>query len=139
MLPHNGDATDDGTNNRYVESLLRRKEGRKENLPRKLLAIFGANRGETKAYPEKMEANTEETEFEAVHQEVLKEDATVKPVGALKKRHRGRHLAAGRHLKRKEQTQGKDGCWKKLAATCRRMAQCAGVANCKGHCRQGHG
>jgi hypothetical protein len=50
VLPHYGDATDDGTNNRYVESLLRRnegqprrKEGRKGNLSRKLLAILGTN------------------------------------------------------------------------------------------------
>jgi hypothetical protein len=54
----------------------------------KLMATFGADRGETKAYPEQIEANPEEIEPEAVHQ-VPKEDAAVKPVGGLKKRHRG--------------------------------------------------
>jgi hypothetical protein len=73
----------------------------------------------TEAYPEKMEANTEEMKPVAVHEEVRKEEATVKPVRALKKWHRGRHLAAGLRGKLKERTKGSSGSLKKLAATCK--------------------
>jgi hypothetical protein len=40
-----------------------------------------------------LEANPEEMKSDGVHQEVLEEDAAVKSFGALKKRHRGRHLS----------------------------------------------
>jgi hypothetical protein len=43
-----------------------------------------------------LEANLEEKEPEAVHEEVPKEQATVKPV-ELRKQHRGRNLAAEHH------------------------------------------
>jgi hypothetical protein len=68
------------------------------------------------AYPEKMETNPEEMQSEAVHEEVLKEEAAVKSFGAMKKWHRHRHLAAGRYRKPKERTQGNGGSQKKLAA-----------------------
>jgi hypothetical protein len=47
----------------------------------KLMAILGANQGETKTYPEKMEANPEEIESKAEHEKSPKEQAAVKPVG----------------------------------------------------------
>jgi uncharacterized tellurite resistance protein B-like protein len=37
----------------------------------KLMDMFGANQGETKAYPEQMEANPEEIESEAEHKSSL--------------------------------------------------------------------
>jgi hypothetical protein len=48
------------------------------------------------------------TESEAVaeHKEVPKEQAAVKPVRSLKKRHGDRHLAVGRRRKPKKRTQG---------------------------------
>jgi Fe2+ transport system protein B len=42
-----------------------------------------------------LKANPEEMESKSEHQEIPKEHATVKPVGGLRKQHRGRKLAAG--------------------------------------------
>jgi hypothetical protein len=47
----------------------------------------------TEAYPEKLEARPEEMESGAEHWEVPKDHAAVKPVGVLRKQHRGRNLA----------------------------------------------
>jgi hypothetical protein len=49
-----------------------------------------------------LKANPEEVKPETVHREVPKEEAAVKYSGALKKRHRHRHLAAGRRVSRRE-------------------------------------
>jgi hypothetical protein len=73
-----------------------------------------------------------------VHQ-VPKEDAAVKPVGGLKKRHRGWHIAAGRRRKLKEWTQGKDECRKNFTVARKRMTRRARVARRKGHYRRWHG
>jgi hypothetical protein len=87
-----------------------------------------------------LEANPEEKESEAEHREVPKEDEAVKPVGALKKQHSGWHLAAGHRGKLKEWTQGKDGCQKKLAATCRDDSLCkSGMEQGTSRTRQGQG
>jgi hypothetical protein len=86
----------------------------------------------TEAYPEKMETNPEEMQSEAVHEEVLKEEASVKSFGAMKKWHRGQNVAAGSYRKPKEQTQGNGGSRKKLAVAHRGMTRCAKVAWCKG-------
>jgi hypothetical protein len=51
------------------------------------------------AYPEKTETNPEEMKSESVHEKVPRKVEAVKSFGALKKRHRGRHLAAGRRGK----------------------------------------
>jgi hypothetical protein len=66
-----------------------------------------------------LKANPEEMESEAEHREVPKERATVKPISGLKKRHRGRNLAAGRHGEPRELTRVICGSRRKLAATCR--------------------
>jgi hypothetical protein len=71
---------------------------------------------ETGAYPEKIGAIPEEMKSEAEHEKVPKENAAVKTVRALKKRHRGRLLAEGRRGKLKERTQVNGGCRKKLVA-----------------------
>jgi hypothetical protein len=60
------------------------------------------------------------------HQDVSKEHAAVETGKAPKKRHRDRHLAAGRSGKPKELTGGNCGS-RKLAAACR-MTRRAGVA-----------
>jgi hypothetical protein len=54
----------------------------------------------------KLEANPEKSDAVVEHREVPKKQATVKPVRALKKRHRGGHLAVGRRQKVKKVTQG---------------------------------
>jgi hypothetical protein len=48
----------------------------------------------TEAYPDKVEANTEEMKFVAEQEKAPKEDATVKPIGGLRKWHRGQNLSA---------------------------------------------
>jgi hypothetical protein len=83
---------------------------------------------EIEVYPEKLEASPEEMESGTEHREVPREHAAVKPVGGLRKWHRGRNLAAERRHKPKEWNRGNCGSRKKLAATTRR----AGVARRQG-------
>jgi hypothetical protein len=97
------------------------------------MAVFGANQGETKAYPEQMEANPEEIESEAEHEKFPKEQAAMKPVGGLMKRHRGRNLVAERLQKPKEMTWGDCGSLKQLAAVGMRTTRRAEVAWRKGN------
>jgi hypothetical protein len=92
-----------------------------------------ASREVTEAYPEKMEANPEEMKSEVDHEEVPKEEATVKRVRALKKRLEDRHLAVGCHVQLRKWTQADGGSWKKLATTHRGVTCCAGVVWYKGH------
>jgi hypothetical protein len=60
-------------------------------------------------------------ESEAENLEVPKEEAEVKSSGAMKKLHRGRHVAAARRSEPKELTRGKCGSRRKLAAACRKV------------------
>jgi hypothetical protein len=53
-----------------------------------------------------MEANSVEAKYVVVHEEFHTEDVTVKCLGTMKKRHRGRHLAAGQRGEPKELTGG---------------------------------
>jgi hypothetical protein len=87
---------------------------------------------------EKVEASQGEMQSEEVHEEVPKEEAAVKSFGALMKQHRGQHLAAECGQKPKKGTRGNGGSRMKLASACRGLIHHAGVAQCKGHCRQGH-
>jgi hypothetical protein len=91
----------------------------------------------TEAYPRKVEVSPEEIESEAEHEKVPK-DAMVKPFGAMKKRHRDRHLAVGQCGEPKERTWGNCGSRRKLAATRRGMTRCVGVARRRGHGRKGY-
>jgi G:T/U-mismatch repair DNA glycosylase len=77
--------------------------------------------------------NPEEMKSKAEHQEVPKEHAAVKPVGELRKRHRGRNVAAERRRK------PTDGSRRKLVAVRRRTTLSAKVARRKGHSLQGQG
>jgi hypothetical protein len=81
-----------------------------------------------------------ELEPVAEDQKAPKEHAAVKFSGALRKRHRGRNLAAECCQKLKERTRGNCGSQKKLGAAHRRMTQHAGVAQHKGqreqHCKR---
>jgi hypothetical protein len=61
------------------------------------------------AYPENMEANAEEMKPTAVHEQVHKEETAVETSGALKKRHRDRHIAISRRSQLKKRTQGNVG------------------------------
>jgi hypothetical protein len=74
-----------------------------------------------KADPEEMETETEQWE-------VPKDRAAVKPVGGLRKRHRGRKLAAGRRGEPEELTRGDCGSGWKLAASGRKVSRRARVA-----------
>jgi hypothetical protein len=81
-----------------------------------------------KANPEKMEADSAELEAVAVHRRVPVEDVILKPVGGRKKRHGGRHVAAGRRGEPKELTRGDCGSRRKLTAACRMVSRRARVA-----------
>jgi hypothetical protein len=79
------------------------------------------------------ELNPEEMESESEHREVPTEEAAGKSAGTMKKRHRGRHLDAGRLVEPKELTRGDCGSRRKLAATCRKVSRRAAVARRKGN------
>jgi hypothetical protein len=109
----------------------RQKEANREELMatmkashERIEALMDVSQEMTQVCPETMkskEPNSEEMKFEAVHEEIPKEEATVKSLGALKKWHGDRHLAVGCHKKLKRRTQGNSGSQKKLAATRRGM------------------
>jgi hypothetical protein len=80
-------------------------------------------RKETTVCLECMEPTSEEMQSEAERQEFPKEHASVKPIGGLRKRHRGRHVAGGRRSQPEERTRGNCGSRKELAADCRRMTR----------------
>jgi hypothetical protein len=94
-----------------------------------------ADRVATEAYKEKMEANPNEMQSLAECQEVAKEEAAVKVIGALKDRYRGRHVAVGSRRWMKKWTQGAGSSRKRLAA----MTLPAIPASRKGRGRQGPG
>jgi hypothetical protein len=76
-------------------SRKRRKNGRRESLPRKIDGhIRRQSRRDEVLLPEQIEATAEERESVAEHEKFLKEQAAVKLVRGLRKRHRGRNLAA---------------------------------------------
>jgi hypothetical protein len=108
-----------------------------------LMAMMKASEGKTQlmteAWLESMEPAWVEIDSELEHPEVLKEEASVKSSGALKKQYEDRHLEVGRRENRKERTQGNGVSRKKLAAARRWMTRLAGVAPRKGLCRQGQG
>jgi hypothetical protein len=72
-------------------------------------------------------------ESEAVREEFRTEDAVVKSSGTMKKRRRGRHIAAGQRGESKELTRGNCGSRRKLAAACRKLSRRSAVTRCKGN------
>jgi hypothetical protein len=58
----------------------------------------------TEACLDSKELNSEDMKSEVEHQEVPMEEAAVKSSGTMKKRHKGRHLVAGRYGEPKELT-----------------------------------
>jgi hypothetical protein len=96
---------------------------------------MGADRGEMKAYPEKQEEISEETESKLEHQEVPKEEVAVETVTALKKQYGNQHL----DVEPKKRTQDNGGTWKEVAAARRGMTLHAIPAPRKGHDHQGQG
>jgi hypothetical protein len=85
---------------------------------------------ETTTYREVMETEPNPGMMQSIeeHQEIPKEDVAVMPVGEPRRQHRVWNLATECHQKMKERTQGYRGSRRKLAATCRKMAQLAKVA-----------
>jgi hypothetical protein len=79
--------------------------------------------GKTEACLESMEPTSLEIESGSELQEVPKEEATVKTVRALKKRHGDRHLDIKRRGQLKKRSQGNGGYRKKLAAAWRGMTR----------------
>jgi hypothetical protein len=75
-----------------------------------------------------LETNPEKMQSEVEHREVPMEEAAVKSSETMKKRHRGRHLAAGRRGEPKELARGDCGSRRKLAAACRKVSRRSVVA-----------
>jgi hypothetical protein len=108
----------------------------------KIITEMRAWRKDTTTCQEKTDAtdlvaNPEEKESATVHKEVPKEEAAVKPVRALKKRHGDRHLAVEGRGKPKKRTQGDGGSRKKLAAARRGMTRRVVPARRKGRGHKG--
>jgi hypothetical protein len=82
----------------------------------------------TEACLDSKELNPEYMKSEVEHREVPTIEAAVKSSEAMKKRHRGRHLAAGRLGEPKELARGDRGSGRKLAAACRKVSRRARVA-----------
>jgi hypothetical protein len=59
------------------------------------------------------------------------EKAAVKPSRVTKKRHRGRHIAAGQRVKPTKLTRGDCKSRRKLVAACRKVSRCAAMAWCR--------
>jgi nucleoside diphosphate kinase len=76
-----------------------------EQIMAEMKAILKAGYKEMKYHQERMmviiRTGVEEMKSIAVHEVVLKEEAAVKPVRALKRQHRGWHLATGHCRKRR--------------------------------------
>jgi hypothetical protein len=98
-----------------------------------MMAIFGDDRGETKAYPEKTEANLEETELKAEHWEALENMLQWKLSKCQIKWYRGPNLAIECHQKPKERTWVNCGFQMKLAAVCKGTTYCGKVAQSEGN------
>jgi hypothetical protein len=145
--PHCGNGTNDGTNGCQTSAGTPKSHSRNDGADRvewkgmheEILAKMEANmnawREEMKTdrearKPTVLEANPEEIPSKAEHQEVPKEHAAVKPVGGMRKRRRGRNLAAERRQKPKEWTRVNCGIRRKLATACMKMTHCAKVARC---------
>jgi hypothetical protein len=122
-----------------MDSFQEKMEAKMDNGQEKMKTQVGSlasqisvNQEEMKAMLDaslkRMEANSGEQKSAAVREEIPKDEDTVKTSGAMKKRHRGRNLAAGRHGEPKDWTQGNSGSGKKLATCCRGMPRRAGVA-----------
>jgi hypothetical protein len=117
-----------------IKSNEARTESNHEEMIAKLDAFHErmmASLGKTEATD--LEANPEEMQPEAMHREVPKKEAAAKYSGAVKKRHRGQHLAAGPRGQPEERTRGNFGSRKKLAAACRKMTRSAEEARFKAH------
>jgi hypothetical protein len=84
----------------------------------------------TETNPKKMEPSPEMMQSVGEQREVPKEEAAMRSSGALKKRHRDQHLAAGHRRKPKELTRENYRSQRKLAAACRKVPHRAGVAWC---------
>jgi hypothetical protein len=79
-----------------------------------------------------LKASPKEMQSKVKHWEVPKECAAVKPVGGLRKGHRGRNLAAEHRQKQKEQIWGSCGLQKKLTAPGMRTTHHAKVTRASG-------
>jgi hypothetical protein len=100
------------------------KTENKTDLEQTVVTNLEVNPGKLEPNPEKMESGTE-------YREVPKEEAAVKSSGTMKKRHKGRHLAAGRRGEQKKLIRGDCGSRRKLAAPCRKVSHRAAVTRRK--------
>jgi hypothetical protein len=85
----------------------------------------------TDACQDSKELNLEDVKFEVEHREVPMEETAVKSSRTMKKRHKGRHLVAGRRGEPNELPRGDCGSQRKLASACKKMSRRAEVARRK--------
>jgi hypothetical protein len=104
---------------KMIAWLAERKDRRKETM---------ACQVTMEACLDSKEPNPEDRESEVEHRNAPTEEAAVKSSGAMKKRHRSRHLAAGGRGEPKELTRGDGGSRRKLAAACRKVSRRARMA-----------
>jgi hypothetical protein len=86
-----------------------------------------------------LEANPEEVESKAKHEEIPKEEASVETSGALEQQHGEPHLVIRCCSQLKKQTQVNGGSQKKLATARGWLVHCAEMSEHKGHCCEGQG
>jgi hypothetical protein len=111
-----------------MEEAVRINQEKTDPTLKEVIVEIRVWRKEMTACQEAMEACLEskeptlvEVESVAMHEEVPKEEAALKTVGALKKRYGDRHLAIGFLLQLQKRTRGNGGSRKKLAAIRRQM------------------
>jgi hypothetical protein len=124
-----------------IREMLTKIDANQENMDA-WIAEKGGMAKKTTACREATEVclkSKEQISLEVEPEEVLKEEAAVENVRALKKRNGDRHLAVRRRGQPKERTQGSGGSQKKLAAACRGMTRSAIPARRKGQGRQVQG
>jgi hypothetical protein len=97
-----------------------------------IMAIMGADQGETKVYPKKREIFPEEIQVVAERRKVPNEEAAMEPLGALKDRYGKGPLAVGCRRQSKKLTQGDGGSRQKLIAARGRCTALSKGGSCRG-------
>jgi hypothetical protein len=116
-----------GSHHERLLAMQRKMIGKMDACHERIMACLGRTEATD------LVANPEEKESVPEHRVVPKEQAAVKPVGGLRKRHRFRDLRAERRQKPKERTRGNCGSQKKLAASGMKVTRRTGVTRRKGH------
>jgi hypothetical protein len=120
---HNNQAKTDANLKDMIEEMLAKLDAHHERMMSRMAYQLGKMEAcLVKIEATDLEANPEGKDTAVEQQEVPKEEAVVKTVGALKKQHGDRHITIQHCRKPKKQTQC-NGESQKLATTCRRVTR----------------